>query len=104
MHSEEFVLIPKRMFMSKQPLKSEILDNPAYRNKAAQLTLMQRNMPSSEDSAERTDGVVQTEPVLTEREKQVDEPEKMDSISDHNEIDPAVAKKNQKVPPQVLNQ
>ena len=69
MHAEEFVLIPKRRFMSKQPLKSEILDNPAYRNKAAQLTLMQRNMPSSEDSVERTDGVVQTEPVLTEREK-----------------------------------
>ena len=98
MHAEEFVLIPKRMFMSKQPLKSEILDNPAYRNKAAQLTLMQRNMPSSEDSVERTDGVVQTEPVLTEREKQVDEPEKMDSISDDSEIDPVVTKKPESAP------
>ena len=96
MHAEEFVLIPKRMFMSKQPLKSEILDNTPYRNKAAQLTLMQRNKPSSEDSVERTDGVVQTEPVLTEREKQVDEPEKMDSVSDDSEIDPVVAKKNRK--------
>ena len=76
MHAEEFVLIPKRMFMSKQPLKSEILDNPAYRNNAAQLTFMQRNMPSSEDSFERTHAVVQTEPVLTEGEKQVDEPKK----------------------------
>ena len=106
MHAEEFVLIPKRMFMSKQPLKSEVLDNPAYRayrNKAAQLTLMQRNMPSSEDSVERTDGVVQTEPMFTEREKQVDEPEKMDSISDDSEIDPVVTK-NQKVPTQILNQ
>ena len=59
------------MFMSKQPLKSEILDNPAFRNKAAQLTLMQRNMPSSEGSVETADGVVHTEPVLTEREKEV---------------------------------
>ena len=58
MHAEEFVLIPKRMFMSKQPLKSENLDNPANRNKAAQLTLMQRNIPSSEGSVERADGVV----------------------------------------------
>ena len=58
MHAEEYVLIPKRMFMSKQPLKNEILDNPAYRNKAAQLTLMQRDMPRSGDSVERTDGVV----------------------------------------------
>ena len=55
MHAEEFVLIPKRMFMSKQPLKNEILDNTAYRNKAAQLTLMQRTMPISEESVQRTD-------------------------------------------------
>ena len=98
MLAEEFVLIPKRMFMSKQPLKSEILDNPAYRNKAAQLTIIQRNMPSSEDSLETTDEVVQTEPVLTEREKQVDEPKKMDSISDDSEIDPVVTKKPESAP------
>ena len=46
-------------------------------------------MPSSEGSVERADGVVQTEPVLTEREKEVEEPEKMDSISDDSEIAPA---------------
>ena len=103
MHAEEFVLIPKRMLMSKQPLKSEILDNPAYRNKAALLTLMQRNMPSSDGSVERADGVAQTEPVLTEREKEVEEPEKMDSISDDSEVDPIVTK-NRKVPPHLLNQ
>ena len=59
---------------------------------------MQRNMPSSEDSFERTDGVVQTEPLLTEREKQVDEPEKFISISDDSEIDPVVTKRNRKCP------
>ena len=46
-------------------------------------------MPSSEDSVGRADGVVQTDPVLTEREKQVDEPEKMNE----SEIDPVVTKK-----------
>ena len=97
MYAKEFVLIPKRMFTSKQPLKSEILDNPAYRNKAAQLTLMQRNTPSSNGSVERKDGVVQTEPVLTEREKEVEEPEKMDSLSDESKIDPVVTK-NRKCP------
>ena len=76
-----------RMYMSKQPLKSEILDNPAYRNKAAQITLMQRNRPSSQDNLPRADGIFQTEPVLTEREKEVEEPKK-DSISDDREIDP----------------
>ena len=75
--------------MTKQPLKSEILDNPACRNKAAQLTLMQRNTKSSEGSVERTDGV--------------EEPEKMDSISDDSEIDTVITKKR-KVPLQVLNQ
>ena len=98
MHVEEFVLIPKRMLMSKQPLKSEILDNRAYRNKAAQLTLMRRNMPSFDGSVERTDVVVQTEPVLTEREKQVEEPEKKDSIRDDSEIDPVVTKKSESAP------
>ena len=98
MHAEEFVLIPKQMFMSKQPLKSEILDNPDYRNKAAQLTFMHRYMPSFEGNVKRADGVVQTEPVLTEREKEIEEPEKMDSISDDSEIDPVVSKKSESAP------
>ena len=33
MHAKEFVLIPKRMFMSKQPLKSEILDSQPIETK-----------------------------------------------------------------------
>ena len=103
MHAEEFVLIPKQIFTSKQPLKSEILINPAYRNKAPQSTLMQTNMPNSEGSVERADGVFQTEPVLTEREKEVEEPEKMESICNDSEIDPVVTK-NRKVPPQLFNQ
>ena len=74
MHAEEIVLIPQRTFMSKQTLISEVLNNAAYGNKTAQLTLMQRNIPSSEGSVERADEVVQTEPVLTEREKEVQEP------------------------------
>ena len=41
MHAEEFVLIPKRMFISKNPTKEEIFDNPLYQQKATQLTLLQ---------------------------------------------------------------
>ena len=33
MHTEEFVLIPKRMFISKNPTKEEIFDNPIYQKK-----------------------------------------------------------------------
>ena len=92
--------IPKRMFMSIQPLKSEIPDNPAYRNIAAQLALMHRNVPSSNGSVERADGVIQTESVLIEREKEVEEP-KVDSISDESEIDPVVTKKPETAPTSV---
>ena len=59
---------------------------------------MQRNMPNSDGSVERADGVVQKEPVLTEQGKEVEEPEKMDSISDDSEIDPVVTKKIGKCP------
>ena len=31
MHTEEFILIPKRMFITKQPQKSEIIENPQYK-------------------------------------------------------------------------
>ena len=33
MNAEEFVLIPKRMFISKNPTKGEIFDNPIYQEK-----------------------------------------------------------------------
>ena len=47
MHTEEFILIQKRMFITKQPVRSEILENSFYGNKAAQLTLMQRDTPTT---------------------------------------------------------
>ena len=55
-------------------------------------------MASSEGSVERADGVVQTEPVLNKREKEIEEPEKLDSISDDSEIDPVVTKKQESAP------
>ena len=33
MHTEEFILIPKRMFLSHQSVKNEILENPIYEQK-----------------------------------------------------------------------
>ena len=56
MRAEEFVLIPKRMFVSgrKQPTRAEILDNPTYKLKTAQLSLLQRNNPTVFESKEET--------------------------------------------------
>ena len=55
MHAEEFVLIPKRTFASKQPTRTEILVNPVYKQKAAQLSHLQRNNPTEFESKESTE-------------------------------------------------
>ena len=41
MHREEFILFPKRMFLSHQPVKNKNLENPNYEQKATQLPLFQ---------------------------------------------------------------
>ena len=53
MHAEELVLIPKRMFISKNPTKEEIFDNPMYQQKATQLALLQRTNPNFERNNEK---------------------------------------------------
>ena len=55
MHAEEFVLIPKRMFISKNPTKEEIFDNPIYQQKTTQLSLLQRSNPNFEQSSGKKD-------------------------------------------------
>ena len=53
MHAEEFVLIPKRMFISKNPTNKEIFDNPMYHQKATQLALLQSTNPNFEQNNEK---------------------------------------------------
>ena len=102
MHTEEFILIPKRMFITKQPQMSEIIENPQYKNKAIQLSLMQRN--KLREDIGKTDRVIQTDPTNIERDVdkadrvvQTDptkfEHEKMEASSDDSEMDPIVTKK-----------
>ena len=64
MYTEEFILIPKKMFMSTQPAKSEIFDDPVYKQKATQLSLIQGNMFQKPENSEKEDGAVQTEPSI----------------------------------------
>ena len=77
MHTEEFILIPKRMFASHQPIKKEVLDNPLYIQKAAQLSFLQRNQSNSMEKPEKA----------LEEEKEKTEPMSKDS-----EIEPVVKK------------
>ena len=39
------------MFISKNPTKEEIFDNPLYQQKATQLSLLQRSKPNFEQSS-----------------------------------------------------
>ena len=89
MYTEEFNLNPKRMFMSTQPAKREISDNPVYKQKATQLSLIQRNMFQKLENSEKEDGAVQTEPSIN---VETDHEEKKEPMSDDSEIEPIVKK------------
>ena len=106
MHTEEFVLIPKYMVITNQPQKSEIIENPQYKNKAIQLSLMQRNKLINEECVGKKDRVIQTDPTNIERDvdkaervvqtdpTKFDEQAKMEASSDDSEMDPIVTKKS----------
>ena len=89
----------------KQPQKSEIIENSKYKNKAIQLSLMQRNKLINEENVRKMDRVIQTDATKIERvvdkaDRVVqskptifDEEEKMEASSDDRETDPIVTKK-----------
>ena len=104
MHAEEFVLIPKRMFVSKQPTRTEILDNPIYKQKAAQLSLLQRNNPTDFESKEATEQETNKTNIVNKRKRRrtssVDLKSELDDgsesvqsfFSDDGEIEPSLKK------------
>ena len=52
MHAEDYILIPKRMLISKIPIKDKTFDIPIYQQKATQLSLLQRSNPNFELGSE----------------------------------------------------
>ena len=99
MHTEEFVLIPKRMFISKNPTKGEILDNPIYQQKATQLSLLQRSNPNFEESSRKKDADTSTDRRIIRTRSTGDgtsDPDDVKSelfVSDDSEIEPVVKKR-----------
>ena len=104
MHAEEFVLIPKRIFVSKQTTRTEILDNPIYKQKAAQLSLLQRNNPTDFESKEATEQENNKTNIVKKRKRRtssVDLKSELDDgsesvqsfFSDDGEIEPSLKKK-----------
>ena len=99
MHAEEFVLIPKRMFISKNPTKEEIFDNPVYQQKATQLSLLQRSNPNFEQKNGKKDADTSTDRRITRTTSISDgtsDPDDAKSelfVSDDSEIEPIVKKR-----------
>ena len=84
MHTEEFILIPKRMFLTHQPVKNEILENPNYEQKAAQLSLFQRNQSEKPQKEEKP---VETMSSVYEN-KEATKEETSEPVSEDSEIEP----------------
>ena len=89
MRTEEFILIPKRMFASHQPVKKEVLDNPLYKQKAAQLSLLQRNQSNSMEKPEKALEPVETASKLM---NETAEEEKTEPMSEVSEFEPVLKK------------
>ena len=87
MHTE-FILIPKRMFLSHQPVKNKILENPIYEQKAAQLSLFQRNHSEKPQKEEKT---VETMSSVYEN-KDATKEEISEPVSEDSEIEPILKK------------
>ena len=88
MHTEEFILIPKRMFFSHQPVKNEILENPNYEQKATQLSLFQRNPSEKRQKEEKP---VETMSSVYEN-KEATKEETSEPVSEDSEIEPILKK------------
>ena len=86
MHTEEFILIPKRIFASHQPVKKEVLDNHLYKQKAAELSLLQRNQSNSMEKPEKAVEPVETADKMIETAEE----EKTEPMSENSEIEPVV--------------
>ena len=99
MHTEEFVLIPKRMFISKNPTKEDIFDNQIYQQKATQLSLLQRSNPNFEQSSGKKDADTSTDRRIRRIRSTGDgtsDPDDVKSelfVSDDSEIEPVVKKR-----------
>ena len=98
MHAEEFVLIQKRMFISENPTKEEIFDNPKSQQKATQLALLQRTNPKFERNHEKKvhDADANTDRLITRTKRSGDATSDADDtrtksfFSDDSKIEPIV--------------
>ena len=61
MHTEEFVLIPRQMYANEQPQIAQLLNNRNVREKAKQISLLQRSKspPAPSTTQQQTDNILE---------------------------------------------
>ena len=64
MHTEEFVLIPRQMYANEQTQITQLLNNENVREKAKQISLLQRSKSPSAPSTPQPDTQQQTDNIL----------------------------------------
>ena len=64
MHTEEFVLIPRQMYANEQPQIVQLLNNKNVREKAKQISLLQRSKSPPAPSTTQQDTQQQTDNIL----------------------------------------
>ena len=64
MHTEEFVLIPRQMYANEQPQITQLFNNENVREKAKQISLLQRSRSPSAPSTPQPDTQQQTDSIL----------------------------------------
>jgi len=48
MNAEEFILIPKKLYLKDRPLTEQVLQNPSIQEKGMQLSMLQRFQPTKQ--------------------------------------------------------
>ena len=81
MHTEEFVIIPCQMYANEQPQIAQLLNNKNVREKAKQISLLQRSKTPPAHSTTQQETQQQTANILEKIKEELNETrdEKIDS-------------------------
>ena len=73
MHTEEFGLIPRQMYANEQPQIAQLLNNKNVREKAKQISLLQRSKSPPAPSTTQRDTQQQTDNILENAKDELNE-------------------------------
>ena len=73
MHTEEFVLIPRQMYANDQSQIAQLLNNKNVREKAKQISLLQRSKSPPAPSTTQQDTQQQTDNILENAKDELNE-------------------------------